>query len=96
MNVKMIPAIIAALIIGFLGGVGAVQMTMGSEVRESTTRINRIEKDIDTERLRTDQRIFEIAGLCKEIIAANREQMGVMKTQNELLRQLSSRTVRTN
>lgn len=86
---KTAHAIIIGLIIGFLGGVGAVQMTMGSDVREHTTRIYRIEKDIEAERSRTDQRIYEIAGLCKEIIAANREQMNVMKTQNELLRQMS-------
>lgn len=86
---KTAHAIIVGLIIGFLAGVGAVQVTMGSDVREHTTRIYRIEKDLDNERSRTDQRIFEIAGLCKEIISANREQLNVMKTQNELLRQMS-------
>jgi len=84
---KTAPAVAVGLIIGFLAGVGAVQMTMGSEVRENTTRISRIEKDMDSERSRTDARIFEVVGVVKEVISSNRELLHVMKMQSELLRQ---------
>ena len=84
---KTAQAVAVGLIIGFLAGVGAVQMTMGSEVRENTTRISRIEKDMDSERSRTDARIFEVVGVVKEVISSNRELLHVMKLQSELLRQ---------
>jgi len=84
---KTAQAVAVGLIIGFLAGVGAVQMTMGSEVRENTTRISRIEKDMDSERSRTDARIFEVVGVVKEVISSNRELLHVMKMQSELLRQ---------
>lgn len=80
-------AIVIGLIIGVLGGIGFVHLTIAGDVSSQGTRLNRVEKDLESERDRNDQRIFEMAGLCKEIIASNREQMQIMRTQNELLRQ---------
>jgi len=75
--------IVGALIIGFLAGVGAFQMAVAADVRAHTVKIERLEKDYESERNRTDTRIFEVVGLVKEIINDNRELKAIMRAQLE-------------
>jgi len=84
---KTAQAIVIGLIIGILGTLGVSYATIIGDVREHNTKITQIQREVELERSRTDQRIFEVAGLVKEVISSNRELMQVMRVQAELLRQ---------
>jgi len=83
-------AIAIGLIIGILGTLGVSYATIIGDVREHQTRIAQIQRDVEMERGRTDQRIFEVAGLVKEVITSNRELLQVMRIQAELLRKYNT------
>ena len=58
--------VVLSVTIGFLGGVGVLSMTLTADVREHGTLINRITKDLDEEKDRTEKRISEVAAAIRE------------------------------
>ena len=68
-------AIVVGLIIGLLSGVGVVHVSLAGDVKEHGVKITRIEKDMDIERSRTDERVFELVGLVKEVLKTHQETM---------------------
>ena len=71
-------AIVVGLVIGMLGGVGYQQMSLGQTVSANSKDIEHLSKGHD-----------ELRDMTKEIIALNRELVGLVKVQVELLRDKS-------
>jgi hypothetical protein len=87
-----IKTVVMSVLIGFLSGIGVMAMTLNGDVREHGVLISRQAKDFETERSRTDTRIFESIALQRESISLARtmiEQasklMVTIETQNRLI-----------
>ena len=66
-------AIVVGLIIGFLAGVGTMQASLIGDVRDHSTRINHIERDVSVQTDAMEKRFTHVVQLLDEMLQTNRE-----------------------
>lgn len=79
----VIKVLIAAL--GLTGGFGLSQLTVAGEVSKHAVEIINIRKELADERVRTDERIRNVANLMAEMVRQNNEFINLLRVQNEIL-----------
>lgn len=73
--------IVIGLIIGFLAGVGTMQASLIGDVRDHSTRLNHIERDMVQQAEQTERRLANVVRLMEGLLETNRELIVVIKTK---------------
>ena len=73
--------IVVGLIIGFLAGVGTMQASLIGDVRDHSTRLDHIEKDIASQSESTERRLANVVRLMEGLLETNRELISVIKAR---------------
>jgi hypothetical protein len=84
MNSK-IWTVISALIIGFLGGVGSVHLTIASEVRTHTVQIGNLNEKVSANAATVEKRMEYVVRLLESNAKASGDMIALVREQNQLI-----------